>query len=342
MRAVILAAGFGTRLWPLTEDRTKPAIPFLNRPLIAYSVEYLASYGIRDIIVNLHHQPDSIRRALGTGTNLGVNIHYSFEENILGTSGALDQVRESLTTDDFVVMNGKVVTSIDLKQVIQIHKDRNALATLVLLPNLSLERFSVVEIDDSGGIRRFGGPPEPGPDVAERDTTAACQPPPLMFTGIQVLSPRILDYIPRGVFSHSTVDVYPKAIEAGETVIGHVATGHWFEMSTIRRYLDASLTFLHQRGGDVGGARPDQSGIVAGTGSIVENGAVVSDSVLWQGVTVKAGARVRRSIIGDHVTVPATATLDSAVVVRNSIVRTRERGDVVGENLIVQIDGGKS
>src|SRR5437764_532988 len=89
MKAVILAAGFGTRLWPLTEDRTKPAIPFLNRPLIAYAVDYLAAHGIRDIIVNLHHQPESIRRALGDGSALGVRLHYSFEEEILGTSGAI-------------------------------------------------------------------------------------------------------------------------------------------------------------------------------------------------------------------------------------------------------------
>src|SRR5215207_6776960 len=101
MKAMILAAGFGTRLWPLTEDRTKPAIPFLNRPLISYTVEYLASFGIRDIIINLHHQPDSIRRALGDGSSLGVRIQYSHEEEMLGTSGALDRVRADLADDDF-------------------------------------------------------------------------------------------------------------------------------------------------------------------------------------------------------------------------------------------------
>src|SRR6185295_17568408 len=94
MKAFILAAGFGTRLWPLTEDRTKAAIPFLNCPLINYSVEYLASHGIRDIIVNLHHQPESIRTALGDGSKLGVKIEYSVEDEILGTSGALDRVRQ--------------------------------------------------------------------------------------------------------------------------------------------------------------------------------------------------------------------------------------------------------
>src|SRR6185295_3559350 len=122
MKAFILAAGFGTRLWPLTEDRSKPAIPFHNRPLIAYSVEYLASHGIRDIIINLHHQPESITQALGDGSQLGVKIEYSLEKEILGTSGALDRVREQLSDDDFVVINGKIVTDINLNAAIEAHR----------------------------------------------------------------------------------------------------------------------------------------------------------------------------------------------------------------------------
>src|SRR5712692_1353761 len=160
MKAFILAAGFGTRLWPLTEDRTKAAIPFLNRPLIAYSVEYLASHGIRDIIVNLHHQPDSIRRALGDGSKFGVNISYSFEEQILGTSGALDPVRESLLDDDFLVINGKIITNIDLGRAIAAHRRQKALATLVLKENVLREHFSIVEVDDRSWITRFAGFPD--------------------------------------------------------------------------------------------------------------------------------------------------------------------------------------
>src|SRR5256885_13516524 len=110
MRAMILAAGFGTRLWPLTIDRTKPAIPFLNKPLIAYSVEYLRSFNITEMVVNLHHHGESIRRALGTGASFGAEIHYSEETEILGTSGALDHARHLLEDETFVVMNGKVIT----------------------------------------------------------------------------------------------------------------------------------------------------------------------------------------------------------------------------------------
>src|SRR4051812_42537860 len=90
MRAMLLSAGYGTRLWPLTEDRTKPAIPILGKPLVGYVAEYLARFGVDDIIVNLHHQPESVRAALGQGDRFGVRLRYVEEPQILGTSGALD------------------------------------------------------------------------------------------------------------------------------------------------------------------------------------------------------------------------------------------------------------
>ena len=115
MKAMILAAGFGTRLWPLTVGRTKPALPFLNRPLIAYTIEYLKRHGVEDLIINLHHEPDSVRAQMGDGSDYGVRIDYSVEEpEILGTSGALDRVREQLDKETFVVINGKIITEIDL------------------------------------------------------------------------------------------------------------------------------------------------------------------------------------------------------------------------------------
>src|SRR4029453_13071978 len=115
MKAMILAAGFGTRLFPLTIDRTKPAIPFLGKPLVGYVAEYIAKFGIKDIVVNLHHQPDSVVQALGDGRDFGVKIQYTYEEpKILGTGGALDNARQFLGDDTFLVVNGKIITDIDI------------------------------------------------------------------------------------------------------------------------------------------------------------------------------------------------------------------------------------
>ena len=317
MKAMILAAGFGTRLWPLTEDRTKPAVPFLGKPLVAYSVEYVRRYGVRDVVVNIHHAPESVRDALGDGEAFGVRITYSEEPEILGTGGALDLVRDRLDDDEIVVVNGKIVTDIDLAAAIEAHRERGAIATLVLLPNERRERFSVVEVDASGAVRRFAAYPEQGSGPA-----------PLMFTGIQVLSPRIFEYIPRGRFSHTTTDAYPAAIAAGELVFGHVATGTWRELSTLGRYLADSLACARERG------EPN----VVGEGSHVDHGADVADSVLWKGVRAEAGAVVRGSILGDGVRIGPGERVEGAVVVRASIVREVERGRVEGDNLVAPIE----
>ena len=106
---MILAAGFGTRLWPLTIGRTKPALPFLNRPLIGYAIDYAKRNGIDDLIINLHHEPASVQQQIGDGSNYGARITYSIEEpEILGPAGALDPVRDLLAEDTFVVVNGTI------------------------------------------------------------------------------------------------------------------------------------------------------------------------------------------------------------------------------------------
>src|SRR5467141_1553300 len=144
MRALILSAGYGTRLWPLTEDRTKPAIPILGKPLVGYAAEYVARYGCDEVVVNLHHRPESVRRALGDGSRFGVKLAYVEETEILGTSGALDNAWALLDGETFVVVNGKIITDIDLNAALETHRRKQAIATLVLLPNVACERFSVV------------------------------------------------------------------------------------------------------------------------------------------------------------------------------------------------------
>jgi NDP-sugar pyrophosphorylase family protein len=333
MKAFILAAGFGTRLWPLTEDRTKAAIPVLNRPLIDYSIEYLVSHGFRDIIVNLHHQPETIRRALGDGSRFGISLSYSFEKEILGTSGALDPLRDSLSGDDFVVMNGKIVTNIDLGAAVEAHREQNAVATLVLKENPKREHFSIVEVDDRGWITRFAGFPEQAASQAATATLPDARPVtkaetvPLMFTGIQVLSPRIFEYIPRSRFSHSTIDVYPRAIEEGEPIVGYISNEDWFEMSTLGRYLEANLRLMGKKG----------QSVIAGQDCIIEDGATVEDSVLWDRVVVESGARVSHAVLADGVRIAAGQVIERSVVVRREMMSAIERGEFFGDNLMVPI-----
>jgi NDP-sugar pyrophosphorylase family protein len=327
MRAMILAAGYGTRLWPLTIDRTKPAIPFMGRPLIGYVAEYLARFGFDDIVVNLHHQPDSVRAALGDGRRFGVRFHYVEEPVILGTSGAIDNARQLLEGDAFVVINGKLATDINLRAALETHRRTRALATLVLRPNPKRERYSTVHVSD-GLIDGFGGYP-----TSDNVGSAHGAAQPLMFTGIQILDPRIFDYIPRGVFSHSVTDVYIPAIARGERIVAHVADGAWYELSTVRRYLETSIALLKREGRDV----------EIGDGSVIEVNASVGESVLWEDVRVRSGARVRRAVLGAGVSVGAGEVLEDVAVVRAELVRGVEpppkglRGEVRGSNFVAPI-----
>lgn len=348
---MILAAGYGTRLWPLTIDRTKPAIPFMGRPLIGYVAEYLAGYGFDDIVVNLHHQPESVRAALGDGSAFGVRFHYVEEPIILGTSGAIGNARQLLDGDAFVVINGKLATDIDLREALDTHRRTQALATLVLRPNPARERYSTINVND-GLVKGFGGYPAPASDkaggahgAAQKDVSGIqggastfevggdAVEAPLMFTGIQILDPRVFDLIPPGVFSHSVTDVYVPAIARGDRVAAHVARGSWYELSTVRRYLETSVTLMRREGRDV----------ELGQGSSVEEGANVMESVLWENVNVARGARVTRSVLGAGVRVGPGEVFDNVAVVRAELVRGVERpekglqGEFRGSNFVAPI-----
>ncbi len=320
---MILAAGYGERLWPLTCDRTKPALPVLGKPLVGYVAEYLAGHGIKDVIVNLHHQPESVRRALGDGSQFGVRLQYVHEPVILGTSGALDNARQLLEGDTFVVVNGKLITDLDLKAALETHRRKKALATLVLRPNPKYERFSIVETRE-GLVSRFAGMPGP----RSPDSKSA---PPLMFTGIQILESRIFDYIPRGVFSHSVTEVYPQAMARGERIAAHIAEGMWYELSTLKRYLDISLALLRERD------------VYTGVNPAIHEQAEVHEAVLWDNVTVEEAAHVRRAILGDGVRVLSGERIEDAAVVRAELVSGKTapakalKGYVKGENFVVSL-----
>ncbi|PYS94188.1 MAG: hypothetical protein DMF64_02485 [Acidobacteria bacterium] len=358
MRAMILAAGYGTRLWPLTIDRAKPALPFMGRPLVGYVAEYLAQFGCREIAVNLHHQPESVRAALGDGTSFGVRLRYFDEPTILGTSGALDNAREFLSGDTFIVVNGKIATNINLHEALATHRRERALATLVLRRNVERERYSIVHVRDNL-LERFGHfpasdkvrdansvPPssESGAAIndqrsalgeqrsAIRDPQSAIEPP-LMFTGIHILEPRIFDFIPRAAFSDTVTDIYPQAMRTGERLVAHIATGYWYELSTVRRYLDTSIALMRRAGRDV----------ELGPGSVIEPGADVRDAVLWEDVHIAAGARVRRAVLGAGVCILAGETIEDAAVVRAELVRAVARpakgltGTIRGENFVAPL-----
>jgi len=332
MKAMILAAGFGTRLFPLTIDRTKPAIPFLGKPLVGYVAEYVARFGFKDVIVNLHHQPDSVRLALGDGSEFGVHITYTVEEpEILGTAGALDNARGLLEDEPFLIVNGKIISDIDIAAAVETHKKSDALATMVLKPNVKREKFTIVETSD-GYVTSFGEMARPLTEEEIRDTEHEIVTP-LMFTGIHILDPRVFEYISPGIYSDIVPHVYRPALAKGDKIAAHVTDGNWYELSTIPRYLDISLAMMN--GTDV----------IAGANCTISRDATVRDSVMWDNVTVGREVNLYRTIIADGVMLPDGEHFENAAIVRAEMVRNCDeipekalKGYIQGDNYIVPLN----
>lgn len=332
---MILAAGFGTRLFPLTIDRTKPAIPFLGKPLVGYVAEYLARFGLTDLVVNLHHQPDSVIDALGDGGRFGVHIEYTREvPDILGTAGALDHAREVLGDERFLIVNGKIITDIDIAAVIDTHRASGAIATMVLKPNTKREKFTIVNTTkDRQWVTGLGEMARPLTESEIRDTTHELFTP-LMFTGIHIVEPRVFEYIPRGVYSDIFPAFYGPAWAKGEKIAAHITDANWFELSTIPRYLDISLAMM-----------PPETDVFMGARCSISPNAAIRDSVMWDDVSIGDDVQLYRTIIADGVKIEAGEHFENAAIVRADMVRNCEeipekalKGYIQGENYIVPLN----
>lgn len=218
---MILAAGLGTRLRPLTDTCPKPLIDVGGRPMIALPLDMIRAAGISEVAINLHHLGHQIRDALGHGENYGVRITYFEEDPILDTGGGIAAARAFLDHDEFVVLNADTLTDLPLTDMIAFHRQQEALATMFLRPDPDAARYGLVEIDASLRIRRILGHPA---GVAEPLRA-------LMFGGVHVFSARVFDYLPAGVYS-ITRATYPRLLDAEEPLYGYVFDGTWQLLDT--------------------------------------------------------------------------------------------------------------
>jgi mannose-1-phosphate guanylyltransferase len=228
MKAMVLAAGQGTRLRPVTDRIPKALVPVAGRPMIEYPLLLLKHYGIRDIVINLHHLGEQIESRLGNGAPLGLNITYSKEPELLDTGGGLLKAKPFLQDGTFIVINTDVLIDLPLSELIAFHKTKAAAATLVLRPDPLADQYGSLEIDGTGRIRRF------------LDTRISAPVPmtKVMFTGVQILEPRIFDYMDAGAgigkFS-TTKDTYPRMLVESERLFGFRFAGFWQDLGTQAR-----------------------------------------------------------------------------------------------------------
>jgi len=313
-KAMILAAGLGTRLRPLTFSRPKVLMPVQNRPLLYWLLDYLRGAGAEAVILNAHHLSGVLAAHLASH-DLGIPVQVRVESALLGTGGGIRNVADFWDHRPFVVMNGDILSAIDLQAVMRGHLQSRAVATLVLTDE---PRFNQVQIGADGRILRFkDGPPDAS----------------LAFTGIQVVSPEVLDVIPPQGAS-SIIQSYERLIAVGRRVMAHVVRGeYWRELGEVTRYLAAHQEFSRLGKSPIPGlqagpgaivhpsARMGKSVRLAGTvcigaDCVVGDRATVEESILWDRVKVGPGCSVRSSIIGDGVEL--RESVRDAVVVKES------------------------
>jgi mannose-1-phosphate guanylyltransferase len=316
MQALILAGGKGTRLRPLTVYTPKPIVPICNRPFLLYQIDTLRRAGVTDITLSLSYQPEKIEQQLGDGSQFGVKLKYTVEPQPMGTAGAY-KFAEDLIREPTVVFNGDVLTDLDLKTMIRQHKEKQAIATIFLMPVEDASMYGVVETADDGRVQRFLEKPKP------EETTCRN-----INAGAYVLDPSVLDLIPKGENHSFEYDLFPKLLEKGEPFFAHIPQRtYWMDIGTPARYLQAHhdllanrVTRIHMkdRRGDFDSATHseiDELSIIADDCTL-KPGVRIVNSVLGKGCYIEERACIENSVIWSHTRVGTAANIQDAIIGR--------------------------
>jgi NDP-sugar pyrophosphorylase family protein len=308
MKAMILAAGLGRRMRPLTLARAKPVLPVLNRPLLHWTLDVLARHDVTEVVVNLHHLPQTVTEALGDGGAFGMKVSYAHERRLLGTGGGPRGVRDFFGDEPFLLVNGDTLFDFDLGALVARHHSAGARATLALRPNPDPTVYGPVVTDRTGQVLSFSGRPR-----RVRGTVS-------LFAGVHVLDPALLDLLREGP-SDSVVDLYVPLVAEGVRIHGVRVRGAWYDLGRPRLYRDAQLRLLPRRGRERVLLHPQAQ---------VSATARLRRSVVGPGARVASEARVERSILWDDAVVEEEARVEGAIVVSGATVRRAERArDVV-------------
>jgi mannose-1-phosphate guanylyltransferase len=316
--------GEGSRLRPLTDSVPKPALTLVDRPFLAYMVEWLGAHGVSEVVLACGFLPDRLREALGEGEHEGIGLTYVVEPELRGTAGAIRYAAESLgdrLEGRFLALNGDVLTDLDLTALLRAHEERGARATIGLYPVEDSSSFGLVECDPEGAVRAF----------TEKTGNAV---PGEINAGAYVLERSVLDLIPPGKKVSIETEVFPRLV--GDGLCALRLDGYWMDIGTHERYLQATWDILEGRvatevrptapglflddGCAVAGSARVGPRAVVSKGCEVGDGAAVEDSVLLDGCTVGDGAVVRGSVLSAGAVVEPGARLVDKMVAENERV----------------------
>lgn len=327
MKVMIMAAGKGTRLRPITDLVPKPMAPIANRPALFHIVGLLHRHGFDNIVMNLHHLPDTITDYFGNGRSMGVNIHYSFEPELLGTAGGVKNNQAFLGGGTFLVMSGDALTDIDLTGLLAAHKRNGSIATLAVKEVADPSHYGVVVTDDDGRVVGFQEKP-----TREEARSRLCN------CGIYVFEPEIFDHIlPQGDFDDFGTRVLPDLLKNHIHFHAEPVEGYWSDVGNLDEFVRGNFDVLAGRvkvdipGKEVrpgiwieGDAAVDESArleppVVVGHGCRVEGGAVVEGpAIIGENSVVESGCHVLRGIILADSLVPSGSVLVNGTLGRRT------------------------
>lgn len=353
MKAMVLAAGKGTRLFPLTGEIPKPMAPVVDTPIMEHIFDLLAYHSITEAYANVHYLADALLSAYGEKPSPidGMTVHFVREEELTGTAGAVKRIAEVASAgtfeETFVVVSGDALTDIDLTELIAFHKERGALSTIALRRVYDTKEFGVVETDEEGNVLSFQEKPDPKEAIST-----------LANTGIYVFEPDILEYIPKNTFFDFAHDVFPRLLEEGERFLSYQGEFYWSDIGTLPAYRTAQYDVLSGRVGvKVPGERwgetlwvgenaqihPSaelQGYVVVGRDAVIGGGAVLlGDVTVGSECWVHPNATIKRSILLPGVSVGEGAYLEDCIVGHDYDIRPGEtiKGGALARRSVAQI-----
>lgn len=286
-RALVLTAGLGTRLRPLTYVRAKAAVPINGEALIARVIRYLVQADIHRLVLNLHHRPATIAAIVGDGSQFGARVRYSWEQPVLGSAGGPRHALPLLGDEDFLIVNGDTLTDLDLDALFARHRASGADVTMAVIENPRPEHYGGVDVSADGwitGFRRGGR---------------------YHFVGVQVAKARVFAALEDGVAAESVNMLYPRLLEANPRAIAaHVSTASFLDIGTPRDCLETSLALAEREGSHLVGA-----------GARIDPSARVESTAVWDDVVIAAGATLVNCIVADRVRVPPGAHFERCAIV---------------------------
>lgn len=296
--ALLLTAGLGTRLRPLTLVRAKPAMPVAGQPMVARIIRWLGAAGITDVVLNLHALPETITSIVGDGDQLGVRARYSWEQpEVLGSAGGPRQALDILAADTFLIVNGDTLTDLSIQPLIDAHDADGALVTMAVIPNPRPEHYSGLRVADDGAVL----------GVVPRGSAV----PSFHFIGVQVAHSQAFAGAPRGRPSQSVGGVYADLIDSRPgSVRAHICDARFWDIGTVDDYRITSDAFDPSRA------------LSVPPSTVLDPGARVVDSIVWDDVVIGAGATVAGCIVTDGVRVDAGAAYSEAILMRGEGGRT--------------------